>query len=223
YVLRYPYHHGRRNISINWGEWRWNAWEEGLEGYDAESQVYLRAHREQYGITFEEGTDALIRLLGQRIPQVYISSQEFLKKFRQSRAFSAATMLEQAEKKRKTQQKHARPILGSSYVVPRNETEQIIANLWSDLLGIETVGINDNFFELGGNSLLGIDLIARMRKTLQVQSLPTYVLYEAPTVGTLAEYIQKSKVPVTEAEWDERSARRREGLQQRIRGTEQVK
>ncbi|HLG63728.1 MAG TPA: SDR family NAD(P)-dependent oxidoreductase [Ktedonosporobacter sp.] len=206
----------RKTISINWGEWRWNGWEFGLEGYDKETQEHFKAHRLKYGFSFEDGGDALLRILGQPVPQMYVSSQEFFKVLRNSRAFSAATMVEGAEKKWKSQQKHPRPSLSSSYVVPRNETEQTIASLWEMLLGIEPVGIYDNFFELGGNSLLGIDLMSRMRKTLQLQTLPSYVLYEAPTVSTLAEYIEKSKAPATEDKLDERSARRRESLHQRV-------
>lgn len=206
----------RKTISINWGEWLWNAWEAGLEGYDKDTQERFKAHRKRYGITFEEGSEALLRVLGQQIPQIYVSAQEFQQVLKNSRGFTAAAMLEGAERKWKSQQKHPRPALASSYVVPRNETEQTIASIWELLLGIEPVGIYDNFFELGGNSLLGIDLMSRMRKSLELQTLPGYVLYEAPTVSTLAEYIEKSKAPATEDKWDERSSRRRESLQQRV-------
>jgi hypothetical protein len=154
----------RKTISINWGEWLWNAWEAGLEGYDKDTQERFKAHRKRYGITFEEGSDSLLRVLGQPIPQMYVSAQEFQQVLRNSRAFTAAAMLAEAERKWQGQQKHPRPALASSYVVPRNQTEQTIAALWEMLLGIEPVGIYDNFFELGGNSLLGIDLMARMRK-----------------------------------------------------------
>lgn len=216
YAQRHSNRLDRKTISVNWGEWLWNAWEAGLEGYDKETQEHFKRHRKQYGITFEEGSDALLRVLGQPVPQMYVSAQEFLKVLKNSRSFSAASMIEDAEKKWKSQEKHPRPSLASSYVIPRNETEQTIASLWEFLLGIEPVGINDNFFELGGNSLLGIDLMSRMRKVLELQTLPSYVLYEAPTVSALAEYVEKSKAPVTSDEWDERSARRRESLQQRV-------
>jgi acyl transferase domain-containing protein len=206
----------RKTISVNWGEWRWNAWEEFLEGYDKETQEHFKAHRQMYGMSFEDGGSALLRILGHQVPQMYVSSQEFLHVLRNSRAYTAATMLEGAEKKWQSQQKHPRPSLSSSYVVPRNELEQTIASLWEMLLGIEPVGIYDNFFELGGNSLLGIDLMSRMRRSLELQTLPGYVLYEAPTVSTLAEYIEKSKNPATPEKLDERSARRRESLAARV-------
>jgi len=47
--------------------------------------------------------------------------------------------------------------------------------------------VHDNFFELGGNSLIGMEIIAEVRKALDIPYLPPHLLYEAPTVATLAE------------------------------------
>ena len=58
---------------------------------------------------------------------------------------------------------HARPELGVDCVAPRNETEQTIAGIWQELLGIEPIGVHDNFFELGGQSLLATEVVARVR------------------------------------------------------------
>ncbi|WP_344441171.1 condensation domain-containing protein, partial [Streptomyces kunmingensis] len=57
-----------------------------------------------------------------------------------------------------------RPDLANSYTAPRTDTERTLASVWSDILGIETVGIHDNFFELGGDSIISIQLIARAKK-----------------------------------------------------------
>ncbi len=51
--------------------------------------------------------------------------------------------------------------LESSYVAPRTEVEEKLAGIWSQVLGVERVGIHDNFFELGGDSILAIQIIAR--------------------------------------------------------------
>jgi non-ribosomal peptide synthase protein (TIGR01720 family) len=51
--------------------------------------------------------------------------------------------------------------LESSYVEPRTEVEEKLAGIWSQVLGVERIGIHDNFFELGGDSILAIQIIAR--------------------------------------------------------------
>ena len=63
--------------------------------------------------------------------------------------------------------------------------EQEIATIWTELLGIEQIGIHDNFFELGGHSLMGMQLIARLRSTFAVD-VRLATLFEAPTVAELA-------------------------------------
>jgi acyl carrier protein len=70
------------------------------------------------------------------------------------------------------------------YVAPRTETEQILANIWQELLLVERVSIHDNFFELGGHSLLATSLIFRIRQIFTID-LPLRHLFEAPTIATL--------------------------------------
>ncbi len=84
---------------------------------------------------------------------------------------------------------HARPKLPTPYAAPTNDIEKRITNIWQEVLGIEPIGLHDNFLELGGNSLLGTQLISRIRQTLQV-NLPLPILFEAPTVESLAIAIQ---------------------------------
>ncbi len=50
------------------------------------------------------------------------------------------------------------------YVAPRTSTEQLLAEIWQELLGIERVGIEDNFFELGGDSIITIQVVSRARR-----------------------------------------------------------
>jgi amino acid adenylation domain-containing protein len=57
----------------------------------------------------------------------------------------------------------ARPDLVVGYMAPTTEAEGILASIWSEILGVERVGVHDNFFELGGDSILGIQIIARAR------------------------------------------------------------
>ncbi|MGV0103655.1 Non-ribosomal peptide synthetase [Nostoc sp. DSM 114160] len=83
----------------------------------------------------------------------------------------------------------SRPELEANYVAPRTSIEQQIADIWTQVLNVKRVGIYDNFFELGGYSLLGIQVISRMRQALQAEILMSN-LFELPTVADLAERVE---------------------------------
>ncbi len=76
-----------------------------------------------------------------------------------------------------------------AYEPPRSETETSLAAIWSQLLNVERVGCRDNFFDLGGHSLLGIQLIARVRAQLDI-SLPFEALFECRDLEALARRIE---------------------------------
>jgi len=77
-------------------------------------------------------------------------------------------------------------------VAPTNAVEEILAGIWSDLLGLASVGTHDNFFELGGHSLLATQLISRVRQVFEVE-LPLRTLFDAPTVSSLASRVDLSR------------------------------
>ncbi|MBD2385751.1 non-ribosomal peptide synthetase [Cylindrospermum sp. FACHB-282] len=83
----------------------------------------------------------------------------------------------------------SRTDLTTDFVSPRNPTEEMIAGIWAQVLGVEQVGINDNFFELGGHSLLATQLISRIRQTLGVD-LALRSLFASPTIAELANNLQ---------------------------------
>ena len=76
-----------------------------------------------------------------------------------------------------------------SYVAPRNESEEKMAAVWAEVLGLEKVGVNNNFFDLGGHSLLATQLISRVRETFDLD-IPLRSIFEHPTVAGLAEKIE---------------------------------
>ncbi len=76
----------------------------------------------------------------------------------------------------------------AGYVAPRTATEETLARLWAEVLGVERVGATDHFFDLGGHSLLGTQVVARVRDALGIE-LPLRALFEAPVLEDLAERI----------------------------------
>ncbi|MET7305476.1 condensation domain-containing protein, partial [Embleya sp. NPDC005575] len=78
-----------------------------------------------------------------------------------------------------------RPDLDAAYLAPRTPVEETIATIWSQVLGVDTVGAHDNFFELGGHSLLATRVTSRLRTELGVDT-PVRTLFGAPTPAMLA-------------------------------------
>ncbi|MBW4664819.1 MAG: amino acid adenylation domain-containing protein [Chroococcus sp. CMT-3BRIN-NPC107] len=74
-------------------------------------------------------------------------------------------------------------------IAPTSPTEQKLANIWADLLGLKNVSIEDNFFHLGGHSLLATQLISRIRDTFSVE-LPLQKVFETPQIAPLAKAIE---------------------------------
>jgi acyl transferase domain-containing protein/thioesterase domain-containing protein len=72
--------------------------------------------------------------------------------------------------------------------------ESTLAGWWQELLGVDQVNADDDFFALGGHSLIGVRLFAKIKKTFNVD-LELAVLFEARTLGQLAEVIRKASAP----------------------------
>ncbi|MGW3466843.1 condensation domain-containing protein, partial [Streptomyces olivaceoviridis] len=85
---------------------------------------------------------------------------------------------------------HHRPDLDTTYAAPRNTTEEAVTAIWSDILGVDTVGIHDNFFALGGHSLLATQVTSRLRQRLGVD-VPVRALFTSPTPATLAGVVRE--------------------------------
>ena len=184
----YAHKHNSKNstISINW----W-AWQKVGMAVNTPIPEDLKEQREQslkLGILPEEGKEAFSRILDSSFPQVMVSTQDFLPRMDLSRKAAPSSSVEKSVGVSPPKKTYARPNLSSVYVVPGNATEQAIAEIWQQLLGIEKVGIHDNFFDLGGHSLLVAKVTSLLRSTFPVE-FPMGCIFERPTVHLLSKMI----------------------------------
>ncbi|WP_156744296.1 non-ribosomal peptide synthetase, partial [Mycobacterium sp. 1164985.4] len=72
------------------------------------------------------------------------------------------------------------------YRAPANLTEELLAHIYAEVLGLERVGVDDSFFDLGGDSLLAMRLVATINRSLNT-CLAVRTLLLAPSVRALSE------------------------------------
>jgi amino acid adenylation domain-containing protein len=86
----------------------------------------------------------------------------------------------------------SRPEQERVYVAPRTATERMLAEIWSEVLEIDRVGVDDNFFDLGGHSLLATQVMSRARQKFRVE-LPLRELFAGPSVSHLAALVDAAR------------------------------
>jgi len=97
------------------------------------------------------------------------------------------------------------PVTSSNSVTTAKLTQ-----IWQELLGIDSVGVDQNYFDLGGDSSLAVHLFAHIEKAFNVK-LPLATLFEAPTIGELARVLQDQTVVPSVAGWSPLVAIQSEG------------
>ncbi|MES1244612.1 MAG: SDR family NAD(P)-dependent oxidoreductase, partial [Acidobacteriota bacterium] len=150
------------------------------------------------GMEPERAAEAFLRILaGARLPQVAVSVRPLPEELERARSLSAARLAESLKPRGVgggggdgDGGGHARPELETPYVAPRSASEERLAAIWRDVLGIDRVGVFDDFFELGGHSLLGTQLISRVREELGAE-IPLGRLFEASTVADFAAAVEE--------------------------------
>ncbi len=150
--------------------------------WDAWSEVPGRPQFAEH-LAGDEGREALRRILAAALPQVVVTPLEL--------AAAVARVQEQWRKAlpapvaADTGSRGERPPLTCPWVAPRSDAERRLAGLWESMLGITGLGVEDPFVELGGNSLLALQLVARIRQSFGVD-LPANEVLEHPTIAALA-------------------------------------
>ena len=185
-------------VAFDWSAWR----EVGMAAklavpaaQQAQWQAYLAS-----AIATAEGVDAFARGLASGRPRLVVAPYD-LEQLMQERRLHPAPASETTaapQTAANTQPSAAsgtsvqRPELACTFEAPRAGIEQRIASIWTELLGIDGVGVHDDFFELGGHSLLATRVIARIEQTAGVR-LALRDIFDAPTVRRLAERIDAAR------------------------------
>jgi acyl carrier protein len=86
----------------------------------------------------------------------------------------------------------SRPALGEGFVAPKTATEKLLAELWSEVLKLDKIGVHDNFFSLGGHSLMATQVVSRLKNQIGVD-MPLRDLFESPTIAALAQRVSQYK------------------------------
>jgi acyl transferase domain-containing protein/acyl carrier protein len=144
-----------------------------------------------YGLTPAEGIEVLERVLCGAPPQVVAATRDFVAVLRRGPDSILEAVQNARAASRKSAIQHRRPHLEVAFVAPRDAVEEGIAEVWRELLGIESVGVDDNFFELGGDSMVAIQILGTLRKKFGVE-VPTDGLFKQPTVAGLAQILRRT-------------------------------
>ncbi|MEM8531177.1 MAG: amino acid adenylation domain-containing protein [Chloroflexota bacterium] len=88
------------------------------------------------------------------------------------------------DRKALPQPENSRPALAEAYVAPRTPVEEMVAEIWRDVLEIDQIGIHDSFFSLGGNSLMATQIVARLQSVFYT-AVSLRQLFETPTIAEL--------------------------------------
>jgi acyl transferase domain-containing protein/acyl carrier protein len=171
-------------VSVNWDGWQFTA------ESPRTTTSNLATHR--WAMTPEEGIAAFEKLfagLTHRVAQIVISTGDLQARMNQWLKFEPLKQVDSANE-RMSLSKHSRPNLSNDYVAPNSSVEQIITEIWQDILGIESIGIYDNFFELGGHSLLLTQLISRLRQAFNVE-IQIRQIFQKPTIAEQAVIIDQ--------------------------------
>jgi len=169
---------GQRHwISVNWDSWQATGPSSGRRAV---------GELERLALTTSEALEALDRILDAgRTSRVVVSTADLgARLLRWSRPAATEDPSPEVPAAR-----HPRPSLQTSYVAPEGEADVKLARIWSDVLGIDRVGLHDNFFELGGTSLLAIQMVARARQVFEAE-LSVAAVFEGPTVHSLGRLIR---------------------------------
>lgn len=193
-------HDGTFTVAVNWDDWQ----EVGMAVEAYKKKVEREKKNIDYqtllkdGLTPAEGVEVFLRVLDVPVPQVAVSTVDLQRRVDTPTEVVSLRQEDDAHEEERVSGLYPRPCLQNEYVAPESATEEIIAEIWQDLFGIEQVGVHDNFFELGGSSLLATQVISRIRKAFQID-LPFKQFFDVSTVADLSATVEEILINEIEA------------------------
>ena len=178
-------------------------WHGGHAG-DAAPRADRRRARRRHGQPTRRSTRSVASCPPAR-RAIIVSTRDFPALVEQSRSWQLGRIAEQMD--RLAPVLHPRPHLAQDYVAPVGETEQLIAGIWQEELGIERVGTNDDFFALGGDSLIAIKLTSRLRKALPGAARRAHAVWRADHRGRWRGMSRRCSGPARARAGDRRGCR----------------
>jgi len=177
----------RHVVSINWAAWRDVGMAANL-AVPPSQRAGWRA-RQAIAIRSTDGVEAFAQVIASDLPRVVIAPFDVPAvhmRFRQGMDILGAREIEVRSEEPPVAERGRSAALASD---SGTAIEQKLFQIWSDLLGIETIGFDDDFFALGGHSLLATRVLSRIDESFGVR-LSLRDIFEAPTVRSLANLVQ---------------------------------
>lgn len=177
---RVPY----RVLAVNWGYWQGV----GIGVKLLPKLVDLLGNDVPVrGILPEEGMQCIERTLSAPVDQVIVSTSDYATLID---VFLRCTKdaLKNYETYNAQSNRLARPKLATTFRKPASAVEEVIAGVWQELLGFESVGVDDNFFELGGDSLHALPMVGKLEEIFHVK-VPIRVIITENTIARLAAWL----------------------------------
>ncbi len=163
---------------INWDTW---------SVHSVTASGVLAGTMVDYAMTIEEGMMAFDLALASPVLVLVNSTGDLQQRIQQWIARDMSSYISSLDEGLKSSKTYHPTQMGSV-----ENLERKISEIWQQALGIEHINLHENFFDLGGNSLIGLHVMAQLRRELQVQLSPV-TLFEAPTVHELARYLRNQQ------------------------------
>ncbi len=165
-------------ISINWDAWQ----KVGMAVKSFNDQKKAGIIDLETAILPAEGIEVFDRLLASGLSQVAVSTRDLPTRISQ---------IEQLQELKDLDNFEQPGLLTTQVASTHTQLEKVVSDVWQQALGIERIGLDDNFFELGGDSLVAVQIITKLRKTLD-QNIPLATFLQAPTIKKLAALLNRA-------------------------------